>query len=590
MVKASFASKFLRSFLCLDFSANILAPADVANGQKLKAVLTDILNIFIATIMVFLSLKLYMIGTVFINDKLDGVAYVLALVSFSMAVIDGPNVVERLFGIDIGLKSSWGVLAGGFAFGKGLGSIANSKPMKGLANMLGKGATSAAKGTAQGAVKTANAAAMTVGGMAGIISGLKKDNNDGKNESLQNEMKKAEQKKGQGNPSENKQQNQLKKEEEKKNGANASTQEGVNQEGNAKPEVASTQEPGMTSLQDEIKEAGIKPEGNQGTAGTEKPGATEGSPTSKGKPEMNHGSQLSTSTEKQGTDQGNLVTAGTIKGGSSQAGMESPSSTTNNEGRSSVESYRPIASESSSTVAELSRLATSEGSASSVESYSSVMGGYSEVSVASARTVSSEGRTSSEENYRPVASGGSEASMESPRTVTAGDGTPSEENYRTITTGGSPAPIESSRSAVSVGSTSSEESYRPVASGRSETSIESPRTVTTGGSSVPTESSRSMVSVGSTSSEESARPIASESNPAPIQHETRTLGQYTTEKVKQGVSSTTSSVKQSAIGMKEKISNSQTVINTKRFYEMGQNTGKGWREIVSKNRNKKGEK
>ncbi|HEK9103487.1 hypothetical protein KFD70_25095 [Bacillus pfraonensis] len=180
--------------------------------------------------------------------------------------------------------------------------------------------------------------------------------------------------------------------------------------------------------------------------------------------------------------------------------------------------------------------------------------------------------------------------MESPRTVTAGDGTPSEENYRTITTGGSPAPIESSRSAVSVGSTSSEESYRPVASGRSETSIESPRTVTTGGSSVPTESSRSMVSVGSTSSEESARPIASESNPAPIQHETRTLGQYTTEKVKQGVSSTTSSVKQSAIGMKEKISNSQTVINTKRFYEMGQNTGKGWREIVSKNRNKKGEK
>ncbi|HGE5781566.1 TPA: pLS20_p028 family conjugation system transmembrane protein [Bacillus pseudomycoides] len=541
--------KLGRLFYALAFNyllANILAPADVANGQKLKAVLTDILNIFIATIMIFLSLKLYMIGTGFIHDKLDGVAYILALVSFSMAVIDGPNVVERLFGIDIGLKSSWGVLAGGLSLGKGLGKAMNSKPGKGLAGMLGKGATSAAKGTAQGAVKTASAAAMTAGGMAGIISGLKKGNNDGKNESLQDEIKKAEQKKGQMNPLENKQQNQLKNEEEKKNGANASTHEDMNQEGNAKPEVASSQESGMTSLQDEMKEAGIKPEGSKGIAGT----------------------------GKQGTNQGNLVTAGTIKEGSSQAGMESPNSTTSNEGGSSVESYRPIANESSSAGAESSRLATSEGSASSVESYSSVMGGNSEAAVASARTVSGEGNTPSEESYRPVASGRSEASMESPRTVTTGGSTPSEESYRTIATGGSPAPIESSRSAVSVGSASSGESYRPVASG---------------GSPAPVESPRSTVSVGSTSSEESARPVASESNPVPIQHETRTLGQYTTDKVKQGVSSTTTSVKQSAIGVKEKIGNSQTVINTKRFYEMGQNTGKGWREIVSKNRNKNGE-
>ncbi|PEK59682.1 hypothetical protein COM55_19020 [Bacillus pseudomycoides] len=569
--------KLGRLFYALAFNyllANILAPADVANGQKLKAVLTDILNIFIATIMIFLSLKLYMIGTGFIHDKLDGVAYVLALVSFSMAVIDGPNVVERLFGIDIGLKSSWGVLAGGLSLGKSLGKTMNSKPMKGLAGMLGKGATSAAKGTAQGAVKTASAASMTAGGMAGIISGLKKGNNDGKNESLQDEIKKAEQKKEQVNPLENKQQNQLRNEEEKKNGANASTHEGMNQEGNAKPEVASSQESGMTSLQDEMKEAGIKPEGSKGIAGTGKPGATEGSLTSTGKPEMNHGSQLSTSTGKQGTNQGNLVTAGTIKEGSSQAGMESPNSTTSNEGGSSVESYRPIANGSSSAGAESSRLATSEGSASSVESYSSVMGGNSEAAVASARTVSGEGNTPSEGSYRPVASGGSEASMESPRTVTTGGSTPSEESYRTIATGGSPAPIESSRSAVSVGSASSGESYRPVASG---------------GSPAPVESPRSTVGVGSTSFEESARPVASESNPVPVQHETRTLGQYATDKVKQGVSSTTTSVKQSASGMKEKVSNSKTVINTKRFYEMGQNTGKGWREIVSKNRNKNGE-
>ncbi|TKI23180.1 hypothetical protein FC700_31760, partial [Bacillus mycoides] len=93
--------------------ANILAPADVANGQKLKAVLSNILNIFIATIMIFLSLKLYIMGTAFLHDKLNGVPYLIALAAFSMAVLDGPAVVERLFGIDIGLKSSWGMLAGG---------------------------------------------------------------------------------------------------------------------------------------------------------------------------------------------------------------------------------------------------------------------------------------------------------------------------------------------------------------------------------------------------------------------------------------------------------------------------------------------
>ena len=85
--------KLARLFYELAFNyllANILAPADVANGQKLKAVLSNILNIFIATIMIFLSLKLYIMGTAFLHDKLNGVPYLIALAAFSMAVLDGP--------------------------------------------------------------------------------------------------------------------------------------------------------------------------------------------------------------------------------------------------------------------------------------------------------------------------------------------------------------------------------------------------------------------------------------------------------------------------------------------------------------------
>ncbi|PGN47357.1 hypothetical protein CN966_31370, partial [Bacillus cereus] len=307
--------KLARLFYELAFNyllANILAPADVANGQKLKAVLSNILNIFIATIMIFLSLKLYIMGTAFLHDKLNGVPYLIALAAFSMAVLDGPAVVERLFGIDIGLKSSWGMLAGGFALGKGIGAIANSKPMKGLGNMIGKGAKGAAEGTGVAAAKTASAAAMATGGMAGLISGLKKGNESENKESLQDQMKKADQKKANGNDLANKEKEKsnLNKEEDKKNGGTPSIQEDMKKEGNETPGGANGQESGTTSLQDEMKEAG------------KANGASEGNPTTGGvKQGASEGSQTP-GTVRQGTSEGNPTTGG-VKQGASE-GSQTP--------------------------------------------------------------------------------------------------------------------------------------------------------------------------------------------------------------------------------------------------------------------------
>ena len=308
--------KLARLFYELAFNyllANILAPADVANGQKLKAVLSNILNIFIATIMIFLSLKLYIMGTAFLHDKLNGVPYLIALAAFSMAVLDGPAVVERLFGIDIGLKSSWGMLAGGLAgglaLGKGIGALANSKPMKSLGNMIGKGAKGAAEGTGV-AAKTAGAAAMaTGGGVAGLISGLKKGNESEKKESLQDQMKKADQKKTQGNDVANKEKEKgnLNKEEDKKNGGTPSIQEDMKKEGNENPGVANGQESGTTSLQDEMKEAGKvngESEGNQ-TAGGVRQGESEGNQTAGG--------------VRQGASAGNQTAGGVRQGASEEA-------------------------------------------------------------------------------------------------------------------------------------------------------------------------------------------------------------------------------------------------------------------------------
>ncbi|PDY74243.1 pLS20_p028 family conjugation system transmembrane protein, partial [Bacillus cereus] len=387
--------KLARLFYELAFNyllANILAPADVASGQKLKAVLSNILNIFVATIMIFLSLKLYIMGTAFLHDKLNGVPYLIALAAFSMAVLDGPAVVERLFGIDIGLKSSWGMLAGGFALGKGIGALAKSKPMKGLGNMIGKGAKGAAEGTGVAAAKTASAAAMATGGMAGLISGLKNGKESENKDSLQDQMKKAGEKKANGKDvaKNEKEKGNLNKEKDKKNGGTPSIQEDMKKGGNENPGVANGQELGTTSLQDEMKEAGKSNGANEGsqTPGTVRQGANEGGQTPGGvRQGANEGSQTS-GTVRQGTSEG------------SPAPMETPRSVPSGGSPAPMETSRPVPTGGSPAPMETSRPVSSGSSPAPVET------------------------------SRPVPSGGSPAPMETPRSVPSG---------------GSPAPMETSR-------------------------------------------------------------------------------------------------------------------------------------------------
>ncbi|MED2960985.1 hypothetical protein P4306_25360, partial [Bacillus thuringiensis] len=398
--------KLARLFYELSFNyllANILAPADVANGQKLKAVLSNILNIFIATIMIFLSLKLYLIGTAFLHDKLNGVPYLIALAAFSMAVLDGPAAVERLFGIDIGLKSSWGMLVGGFALGKGIGSLANSKPMKSLGNMIGKGAKGAAEGTGVAAAKTASAAAMATGGVAGLISGLKKGNESENKESLQDQMKKADQKKANGNDlaKNEKEKGNLNKEKDKKNGGTPSIQEDMKKGGYENPGGAN--------------------EGSQ-TPGTVRQGASEGGQTP--------------GTVRQGASKGGQ-TPGTVRQGTSE-GSQTPGSV---------------------------RQGTSGGSPAPIETPRSVPSGGSPAPIETPRPASSGSSPAPVETPRSVPSGSSPAPVETPRSVPSGSSPAPVETPRSVPSGGSPAPIETPRSVPSGGSPAPIETPRSVPRG-----------------------------------------------------------------------------------------------------------------------------
>ncbi|MFE3897628.1 MULTISPECIES: pLS20_p028 family conjugation system transmembrane protein, partial [unclassified Priestia] len=241
--------------------AQLVAPADVADGQKLKAVLKNILNTFLVTIMIFISMKVYLMGTVFISDKLEGIPYLIALIAFSIAVVDGPIMCERLFGIDAGLKSGWGALAGGFAMAKGLESGINmmGRTAKGGAN-LAKGIGGIGKGLGSGALQTA-------AGVGGLGKGLATQGNKEKQPALHEEMKKAGMagekgntaSKGQNAGNEQKAQQQGLSSTEKK-------EEGKNTEGNSSEGKGAGQ---GSSLQDEMKAAGVSNDSQGSTSSVE---------------------------------------------------------------------------------------------------------------------------------------------------------------------------------------------------------------------------------------------------------------------------------------------------------------------------------
>ncbi|RFB32876.1 hypothetical protein DZB86_29210, partial [Bacillus sp. RC] len=166
--------------------AQLVAPADVGDGQKLKTVLQNILNTFLVIIMIFISMKVYLIGMTYIAEHTEGVTTLILQIAFSIAVVDGPVMCERLFGIDAGLKSGWGAVAGSLAMMKGMESTMNGA--KGTV----KNATDLAKGIGglgKGAAGSALQAAAGLGGLGKGLVGSK--GNNGQQSSLHEEMKKA---------------------------------------------------------------------------------------------------------------------------------------------------------------------------------------------------------------------------------------------------------------------------------------------------------------------------------------------------------------------------------------------------------------
>lgn len=138
--------------------ATVLAFSDIGTGKKLKMVVENILSMFAILISTSVLLKLYVVFTGWLNSPdvaiENQVVKLLVLGAGSWAVIDGPNIIERIFGIDAGIKSSWGAVVAGIEGAKMLGKGTRSMFIAG--NKLYNGGKSAYSSMKDGFSKLKN--------------------------------------------------------------------------------------------------------------------------------------------------------------------------------------------------------------------------------------------------------------------------------------------------------------------------------------------------------------------------------------------------------------------------------------------------
>ncbi|MEK4721239.1 hypothetical protein NST66_27435 [Priestia sp. FSL W8-0524] len=552
--------------------AQLVAPADVADGQKLKAVLKNILNTFLVTIMIFISMKVYLMGTVFISDKLEGIPYLIALIAFSIAVVDGPIMCERLFGIDAGLKSGWGALAGGFAMAKGLESGINmiGRTAKGGAN-LAKGIGGVGKGLGSGALQTA-------AGVGGFGKGLATQGNKEKQPALHEEMKKAGMAGEKGNAA-SKGQNAGNEQKAQQQGLSSTEKQegGKNTEGNSLEGKGSGQ---GTSLQDEMEAAGVATDSQGSTSSVEggnaslhdemeASGYSESANEGIGSSVEGGSASLHDEMEASGySESANEGTGSSVESGSASLHDEmeaSGHSGSTNEGSSSVgKASAPLHGEMEAS----GHSGSTNGGSSSVGKASAPLHGEMEASGHSGSTnggSSSVGKASTPLHGEMEASGHSGSTNGGSSSV-GSVSTPVHEEIQTSGYGGSTSEGGSSVESVSYPTPTREPSV-----------------------SMPTGMDQAQAQVAATQEprqgkqriEKDTVPTSTDDIPMPDQNriETRNIAQVVKDNFKGGVGK-----------VKERIDNSQTIHKTKRSYQIGRNTGRDLRNLGSKKRNKPEEK
>lgn len=102
------------------FFAYIFAITDIASGAKLREALKSILSTYVVLIYCSVAISLFNTFQAWIFDSsiFNNFEASICIIPVAMAVIDGPNLIERLFGIDAGIKSGFHTAMGLMHAGK----------------------------------------------------------------------------------------------------------------------------------------------------------------------------------------------------------------------------------------------------------------------------------------------------------------------------------------------------------------------------------------------------------------------------------------------------------------------------------------
>lgn len=116
--------------------ATIIAMADISDGRKLKAIVVDIMSSFAILMVTSVLLKMYIVFSAFLGSRAGdySILSLVALAGVSWKVIDAPDIVERILGIDAGVKSNWASILAGYEGIKGAG-----RAIRGVGRLARKG-------------------------------------------------------------------------------------------------------------------------------------------------------------------------------------------------------------------------------------------------------------------------------------------------------------------------------------------------------------------------------------------------------------------------------------------------------------------
>lgn len=119
-----------------------LYSANLTNSQKILKILDSLKDSYIILIMTTVCIKLYLLACKFISGwQISGISKGIILLFIAFVVIDGPNLVQKLTGIDAGLSDGMGKLMTMFYGSQMVGSVARAG-----AGLVGAGAGVLKKG------------------------------------------------------------------------------------------------------------------------------------------------------------------------------------------------------------------------------------------------------------------------------------------------------------------------------------------------------------------------------------------------------------------------------------------------------------